>query len=313
MSDMDALIAERERSWLDHPIIMECAILPTRTVKDAVARTMLASRKARASISFWADPLTGKSSCIQAIVKAVLNKYPGAGILSLESVEDTNQAEGRLLTSILTSINFAHRVDRELAGKRDQVKRSLIAMSGPERRIFIIIDEAQEITDDEYGWLKAVINGLCTSGIKVCTILFGQRELVTRKAELKANGRSDLYERFLKGLMEFRGVRAQADMDAICDALDCHSEYPAGSGWTYTRFLFPRAYDSGFRFKSLSAMVWEKIKEHVPSTMLKKGLPMDVVAALIANLCLECRHVDAPSFVPTEPMINKALRAALRD
>lgn len=313
MTDMEALLVERERQWFDHPIILANAVLPTRSVKDAVARTLLAAIQARSSISFWADPVTGKSSCIRAIIKVLQKNYAGSGILLMEAVEDKSQAEGRLLISILKSINFAHKPHRELAEKREQVKRALIAMSGPGKRIFFIIDEAQEITDDEFGWIKAVINALSKSDIKVGTILFGQRELRERKEQLKANGRSDLYVRFLKGLREFRGVRVQEDLDVICEAMDRHSEYPSGSGWSYTQFLFPRAYDAGFRFKNISATVWERIRAMVPPSMLRKGLPMDVIASLLSHLCRDCQRLDAASFTPKEQAIDKALRAALAE
>lgn len=311
MSVANGVATDRDRYWDDHPIIVECAVLPTRAVKDAVARTLKMARKARSSIAFWADPLTGKSFCIQAIKKAIEEQFPGSGILMLESVEDTKQAEGRLLTSILKSIGFAHKVDRDLAEKRDQVKRALVALSGPTRRIFIIIDEAQEVTNNEYAWLKAVINGLSTSGIKVTTVLFGQRELQSRKTDLELNGRSDLSERFIRRLREFRGIRVEADWVAICEALDTHSEYPKGSGWTYTKSLFPLAYDEGFRFAGAAPVIWEKIRALVPSEMLKKGLTMEVMAAFLAELCLACRNLDDASFEIPVVLIDKAMKTAI--
>ncbi|AHX16259.1 hypothetical protein CH75_08920 [Dyella jiangningensis] len=312
MSVAKVMAPDRDEYWNDHPIIVECAVLPTRAVKDAVARTLQMARKARSSIAFWADPLTGKSFCIQAIRRAVEEEFPGSGVLMLESVEDTKQAEGRLLTSILKSIGFAHKVDRDLAEKRDQVKRALLALSGQARRIFIIIDEAQEMTNNEYAWLKAVINGLSTSGIKVSTILFGQRELQSRKTDLELHGRSDLSERFIRSLREFRGVRVEADWLAICEALDTYSEYPKGSGWSYAKSLFPQAYDSGFRFASVAPVIWEKIRALVPREMLKKGLTMEMMAAFLAELCLACRHLDDPSFEIPGTLIDKAVKVAMR-
>ena len=311
MFDMDALLAERKRSWDEHPIITESAIIPTRSVKDSVARVILISRKSRASIAFWADPVVGKSSCIKAVKKAIEERFPNAGILMLESVEDKQQAEGRLLLGILKSIGFAHKVDRDLAGKRDQVRRALISLSGTSKRLFIIIDEAQEVANDEFAWLKAVINGLCGVGIKVTTVMFGQRELIERRRDLQTNGRSDLCERFMKNLLEFRGVRVMKDLEVICQALDENSEYPVGSGWTYTMFLFPQAYRGGFRFVKIVPMLWDEFKTVVPTAMLNKGMPMEVIAAFIANLCLECKELDAPDFVMSDAMITKALKMAL--
>jgi hypothetical protein len=311
MNEMDLILNERKHSWDEHPIITESAVLPTRSVKDAIARVMLVARKARASNGWWADPVTGKSFCIQAIRKAVSERFPGAGILTLEAVEDKQKAEGRLLISILNTVNFAHKAARELADKRDQVKRALIALSGASRRIFIFIDEAQEVSNEEFGWLKAVINGLSEAGIKVTTVLFGQRELKDRRLELMTEGRSDLAERFMKHLLEFRGLRLQLDLKIICEALDKHSEYPTGSGWTYTQFLFPRAFADGFRFGGLVPAMWEHFKEVVPPPMLKKGLPMEVVAAFLANVCIACKDMDGPGLEIPVSVIDKALKQSL--
>lgn len=311
MTHIGELLAERQRSWLDHPIITESAVLPTRSVRDAVARVTRISRKARASIAFWADPVVGKSFCIQAIRKTVEKEFPGAGILSLEAVEDKQQAEGRLLVSILKSIGFVHKVDRDLAEKRDQVKRALIALSGHAKRIFIFIDEAQEVSNQEFAWLKKVINDLSGAGIKVTTIMFGQRELLRRKANLKADGRSDLSERFMKVMLEFKGLRKARDLTVVCEAMDQHSEYPEGSGWTYTRYLFPRAYDGGFRFAKMVPVLWDRLVALVPPIMLKQGLPMEVIAALMANLCIACKEQDGPDLAFDVKVVDRALVQAL--
>ncbi|WP_445143366.1 AAA family ATPase [Dyella sp. Tek66A03] len=311
MSDIELLLAERERRWLEHPVITESAILPTRPVRDASARITRLSRKARGSIAWWADPVTGKSYCIRAIKKVLERDFTGAGIVHFQAVEDQQQAEGRLLITILRAIGFSHKIARDLADKRDQVKHALIALSGDLRRIFIIIDEAQELSNKEFAWLKAVVNEVSEAGVRVTTILFGQRELQGRKNDLKTHGRSDLCERFMKVLLEFRGVRKERDFTVVCDAIDRLSEYPEGSGWTYARFLFPRAFDSGFRFVSVAPLCWEKIREIVPPVILKKGLPMQVISSFFAHLCMARADNDGPGMTFSPNDISKALGAAL--
>ncbi len=309
----DDILIERELNWFNHPILEEAAVLPTRPVRDAIARVLRISRKARSSIAFWAEPVTGKSFCIQAIVRELKRKFPDAGVVLLESVDDRKaQAEGRLLTQILTSIKYVHKIDRDLAIKRMQVNGALIALSGSARRIFIIIDEAQEVTDAEFVWLKAVINGLCAAGIKVMTILFGQRELVDRQTQLKQNGRSDLNKRFMDKLLKFHGLRSLKDLGAICESLDVKSEFPVGSGWCYTEFLLPKAFAAGFRFAAKRQLIWERMRVIIPPAMLNDGLPMDMVAAFLANIAIRCKCEDAPGFDLGEVTIDAALKDAIK-
>lgn len=304
----------RDRYWDDHPIILRNAVLPTRPLKDAVARVVDMAAKARGCAAFWANPLTGKSSCILAIERVIRSRFPEAGIVSLEAVKhDGPDSEGRLLSSILEEIDFAHPIHRDLAGKRHQVKRSLLAMSGEVRRIFIIIDEAQEVTNAEYGWLKAVINRLSKVGVKVSIIQFGQSELKGRKEELKRDGRSDLAVRFLKGLRQFSGLRSKADLDVICEAIDARSEYPPGSGWTYTRSLFPKAYTAGFRFAGLAPAIWGKINDLIPRSEINGGLSMSLIADFFGELCKLYRKNDASCLVVSDDAIGKALKQALLD
>lgn len=311
MTDIDAALAARERYWDEHPIVTETAALPTRAVQDAIARVMRLARKGRGSIAFWADPLVGKSTCIKALTRAIRDRFPGAGILHLEAVEDKQQAEGRVLLDILKSIDYAPKIERELAGKRDQVSRALLAHSGPAKHLFLIIDEAQEITNQEFGWIKAVINKQVRLGIKTTIVLFGQRELRKRRDEIAQNGRSDLGKRFLGYLREFRGARSKADLDVICVAMDERSEYPEGSNLTYTEFLFPRAYSEGFRFTQVASLLWETITTGVAASDLRKGLPMEIVAAFIANVCIFCKDKDQKGFTVPPEVAKKALQSAL--
>ena len=313
MTDIARLISERARLWESHPIITESAILPTRPVQKAVALVLAASRKARASLAFWADPLSGKSSCLRMIEATVIDRVKGCGVLTLEAVEDQQTAEGRLLVQILKAVKYAHKIDSTLAGKRDQVNRALIALSGEARHLFILIDEGQEFSNSEFAWLKAVINSLAREGVKVTTVIFGQRELRQRRSELYENGRSDLGERFMKKLIEFKRCRAADELRSILEAVDDKSEFPTGSRLTYTQLLLPQAYAEGFRLKTISEDVWIAFQEIVPPKVLGKGLSMEVIAATIAAVCRACRDSDAAGLSISASVIKAAVKESLND
>lgn len=310
MTTVDILV-ERERLWAMHPLITESAILPTRPVQSAVKRVLGLARKARSSMAFWADPVTGKSSCLRAIEATVLERIPGCGVLVLEAVEDSQSAEGRLLIQILKQLDYAHKIDSTLAGKRDQVHRALMALAGTAGHLFLLIDEAQEVSNNEFAWLKAVINGLSRKGLKVTTILFGQRELKKRRDQLYREGRSDLGERFMKMLIEFKKCCAESDLLTICEAIDCKSEYPVGSGWTYTQLLFPRAFRAGFRIRDLVPTLWAGLHDQMPRELLARGLPMELVASVIANLCLVAKDLDDADMSLSPELIGKAIKVGI--
>ncbi|MBU8977756.1 ATP-binding protein [Lysobacter sp. MMG2] len=308
------MIAQRESLWDDHPLNMQCAILPTRPAQDAAARVLGEGRKMRGSIAFWADPDVGKTSCLLLIQNTVLARFPGCGTLWLEPVEDRQQAEGRLLEEILRSINYAHRIEHTLAGKRDQVNRALLALAGPRRHLFILIDEAQEFSEAELGWFKAVINRLIRIRVKVCTVLFGQSQLKKLRQRLEDTGRDDLVSRFMDVLHEYKGCRGVDDLRVICDAVDRKSEYPAGSGCPYLQTLFPRAYAAGLRLTPLCDGLWTEIAKQLPRKQRLRGLAMKVVAKILAALMEHVRAHDAAELAwPSEdiaPIVKRSLEGA---
>lgn len=310
MITMKKVLKLREQLWDRHPIITESAILPTIPLQDVVARVLALSRKSRSSIAFWADPLTGKSSCILALEHELLARIPGCGVVILEAVEDRQTAEGRLLVQILRAIGYALPVERELASKRHQVTRALLALSGSARHLFLLVDEAQELANEEFAWLKAVINALALLGVKVTTVLFGQRELGARRGELMDKGRSDLGIRFMKSLVGFYGCRNRSDLTAILQALDNRSEFPENSGLCYTRFLLPKAHDGGFRAVLLADALWGAIEVAVPLTKRVHGAGMDIVAALLAQYFIHYRNADDTHFtIETDTVANVAKKA----
>lgn len=300
---LDEITALRDQVWDVHPIICERAVLPTLALKDVVGRVWNLGRKGRGSIAFYALPLSGKSSCADAIVVEMKRKKPGCGVLIFEVVGDKNQAEGRLLSEILNQINYAPKISRDLAGKRTQVHRALLALSGGPRHLFLIFDEAQELTSNEYAWLKSVINRLVRDTIKVTVILFGQVELKEKGIELRA-ARSDLEQRFMSTLNELNSLRSAKEALVPVEAIDENSEYPAGSRYTYTQLLLPKFYAAGGRLKAHHEDIWTQLKIFRNAGTVNV-VPMNVFASFIASLFILLRELDSAELVITPELLRK--------
>lgn len=301
--ELDEIIALRDQVWDEHPIITERAILPTPALKDVIGRVWNLGRKGRGSIAWYAHPLSGKSSCAEALVVEMKRKKPGCCVLIFEVVEDRNQAEGRVLSEILNQIDYAPRICRDLAGKRTQVHRALLALSGEARQLFLIFDEAQEVSGEEFAWLKSVINRLVRSRVKVTVVLFGQIELKDRRAELKKT-RSDLEKRFMAELYELKGLQGVEEFEVPLEAIDNKSEYPIGSGLTYTQLLVPRFYAVGGRLQNHVADIWQQLKR-LRLTGAGNMVSMSVVANYLANLFTHLRNLDSPDMVISPELLQQ--------
>ena len=280
----------RDQVWDEHPLIIERAVLPTLAIKDALGRIWGLGRKGRGSIAFYAQPLSGKSSCAEIVMVEMRRKKPGCGVLIFEVVEDTHPAEGRLLSEILNQIDYAPKIARDLAGKRTQVHRALLALSGEARHLFLIFDEAQELSCDEFAWLKSVINRLVRDRVKVTVVLFGQVELKEKRQQLKA-ARSDLEKRFMSTLNELKGIQNADELEPVLSAIDGASEFPAASGLTYLQLLLPRFYKGGGRLQTYRSQIWRELKkQRLPG--VGTVVAMASVAGYLANLFILLRDLD---------------------
>ncbi|WP_299347422.1 AAA family ATPase [uncultured Pseudoxanthomonas sp.] len=300
---IDEIMNLRAQVWDEHPLITETAILPTFAGKDVVARVWEVARKGRASIAFFAQPLSGKSTCTRLIAAEMKRKKPGCGVMVYEAAEDDRPAEGRLISDILNKMNYAPKIASDLAGKRTQLHRALLAMSGESRHLFLIFDEAQDLSCREFAALKSVINRLVRELVKVTVVLFGQVELKEKKKQLKA-ARSDLEKRFMAELLEFKGIQNAAELEPLLAAIDTRSEFPTGSGLSYLHLLLPRFYEGGGRLAGCGNLFWHELQQRrLPG--IGTVVDMSSVASFLASLVIHLRNLDCADLKNTPELLRQ--------
>jgi hypothetical protein len=226
-------------------------------------------------------------------------RFPGCGIVVHEAKSNTVCAEGNFVKDILHSMDYDGAIQRDLADKRNQIRRALYAAGIGAFHIIFIVDEAQELVEKEFRWLKEQGNWLARKGFRVTHILFGQEELLDVRDMLISSGRSDLVERFFSITCEFERIKKASDLLSMLVACDTCSEYPAGSGWTYTQFLWPRAFGSGFRLASQAKIMLDCFVRSSPMTRGRHGISMKHVALALSELADLTKDRDAPHFVPS--------------
>ncbi|WP_137915467.1 hypothetical protein [Rudaea sp. 3F27F6] len=169
---------------------------------------------------------------------------------------------------------FGWRALEPYCHKRDQTLRALYAYAAPRGHLFFIIDEAQEINELELCWLKAIINWLVRRDCRVTVVMFGQQELLILRDTLITNARSDLDVRYTSELYEFENIRDAKDLSVTFAACDESSEFPVGSGCSYSHFFWPLAFAHGFRLAPQAEMAWAAFVKASPNTRCKNGICM---------------------------------------
>jgi hypothetical protein len=322
MSIRETTQEQRDRLWEIHPLIHATARISTIPTLRAYKRIKMRARRARKSIAFWANPLTGKSYAIEVIVKLLRRDYPGCGIVSYEATSKSKNRDeitakeqvwvptslGGFIDSILDAVNFEPRHRRSLSDKKQQLKGVLYTLAAETGRLFFIVDEAQELIEAELCWLKEIINFLSKKHISVMIVLFGQEELKKRRQLLKTEGRSDLWIRFMAVLYEFAGIRNPEELRAFLKQCDDHSEFPEGSGLSYTHFLWPKAFEAGFRLTSCTKHLWDALTEVAPLSKTRKWIKMQWVAHAISEFADLTKNRDGTRFESTAQLWKTAVK-----
>lgn len=290
---------ENKDFWDSHPVVCAGAVLPTGPIGACIPLVIQQARLQRGSLALWARPFTGKSSFIRALKPVLRERFRGCGVVIHEAKSNQVAAEGTFIADILLSMDYQGKVPRDLPGKRNQIRRALFALGAERRHVIFIVDEAQELAMQELIWLKEQANWLTEKNFKVTTILIGQQELLDLRDEVLSNGRSDLIKRFFLNTLEFELIKKSADLAPLLAGCDDASEYPEGTGWTYTQTLWPLAFASGFRLSNEVDSFWSGFSAVSRMARGEVGISMDYVAGALSQLADMTLERDAEHFRPT--------------
>lgn len=78
----------------------------------------------------------------------------------------------------------------------------------------------------------------------------------------------------------FRGIRDRDELKAILHAYDSLAEWPEGSGTSFTKFFFPKAFEDGYRMSAHADELWKIFVELGPH---KRGYRLEVPMEHIAK------------------------------
>lgn len=305
----EAFFKMRDDLYEKHPAVTAKAVIPTPTVLRTYALVRHAARRHRRSLAFWAHPMTGKSFCITAMEALLRREFPECAVVVYEAKHNAEVAQGTFLEDILTEIDFELPVERSIPGKRKQVKHALYALAAAGSRIVIFVDEAQELHENELRWLKTVINWCAKRLTFVTIVLFGQQELIAMRDDIVAYGRSDLDVRYTQEMYEFEMIRNVTELRAVLIVYDDGSEFPEGSGISYTEFLWPLAFVGGLRLKDQADPLWAAFAALSPNGSLAEGVSMQWVAAAIAEVAEATKSEDSGSFTLSDSAWRDAVKA----
>lgn len=192
-----------------------------------------------------------------------------------------------------------------ISAKRNRVTEYLcqLAIDSGHRRILLFVDEAQNLHEDHYKWLVDIYNELDRRGVRMLVILVGQPELLHQRAAFQKAHKNQIVGRFMVHHFHFSGLCGPDDVRYCLQGYD-ETEYPEGSGWSFTRFFFPAAFDAHWRLTSTAEVLWESFQQiraecKLPGT---SELPMQYFTATVEYAL---RHFGSLDFDEEERIISR--------
>ena len=300
--------AEREMLLEYHPVKEREYILPTPMMERAysIIRDRVWAR--RTGAVFYATPRMGKTKCARATKDLLQDEFPRTFVSLLPARSSNRANDAHMYRLILEGENHA------LSGRANAYTLFDNALADIEvktksrggTQFVLLIDEIQVLNDFDLQQLVCFHNALELRKIKMTTISFAQPEIEHRRSALMASHSRQIIARFLSELVQYDGCSSSADLRRILKSYDEASEFPEGSGWSYTRFFFPVASAHGFALEKYAVPLWSELTK-AAGVGSNGMIPMEHTCLAIEYLLLEMRKQDCGPLVFDKEDIQAAV------
>lgn len=248
-----------------HPVLRSKIRLPTPSIRSAYDVLANTAFQRAPGCCFYAHPRFGKTEGISVLADQLAQSFPAMPIFSVSAAWHPRFSEltfmGELLTACTHVMASVGKVEQRRARLRNFMWTQ--AQTRNSDLIMLFIDEAQNWHEPELTTLRDLSNELAMEHkVQLIAVLFGTPELTSLRTALVQSGRIDLIGRFMIHQYEFRGVLTPEDLATIMSFYDDPevSEYPEGSGNSYSRLLMSQAYASGWRLQNEVETLWGQYK-----------------------------------------------------
>ncbi len=237
----------------------------------------------------YGTPRLGKSRAVKFwIVRLIEEKFGDALPFFRMLYKRHNYAsEARFFTEVLTSVGHHYTKVRDVDAALKRVVNFFCsrACNRGSNHVVLMIDEAQNMRDAEFGWLCNIQNEMDEKGYRLTIISVGSHELAYQHEVFTLGGDAHLMGRFMVRHARFHGIRSLDELAYVLNGYDEQTEWPEGSGYSYTKYFFERAFNAGLRIKNTAEDLWKIYVELAPPNSRRfLEVPMEHIAKAIEYL-----------------------------
>lgn len=249
-----------------HPVVRKEYSLFTASIESTVDSVgAWIDQRAKGGVIFGPSQY-GKSNGLANWLQAELQRrLRGEVPLMFWSYEPSGSAS-QLHNKLRRAAGGGHPLRQKRDALSDLVEKLIArAYRSDARYTMIVIDEAQAMTEREWIWMvqlhsRAELEGIQLAVVPVISLQFNQRPY-----ELAHTGSAHASARFMLYEHQFHGMRSVEELRAVLLGYDEDSEWPAGSGTSYTAGIAPRPFEAGLRLSAYAAQLWTALFQNLPS------------------------------------------------
>lgn len=230
----------------------------------------------------------GKTKAIKYFLRQLLEERFGGPVpLNVWQRPFAFKSPSEFYGSILVALQYPVSQARQSAVRRlSLLAERLIASadSCASSEVFLIVDEAQGLTTQEWLWLLALQNNLDADGYSLCVFSIASHQLAYQFDLLSRTGNPHVAARFLVDQWRFPGVEGQDELAFILDGYDEDSEWPSGSGCSYLHHFAPQHFESGRRLADSAESLWKSLEALLPEDYRSPvSFPMKHIALAVED------------------------------
>lgn len=243
----------------------------------------------------------GKSSGVDNWLGSMLTERCGQSIPLIIWSHSESTAAGTLYSNLLRAASHGlAKAVRGSAQRKHQLIEKIVhlAFEGGGRFVVLVIDEAQGMTEREWLWLVEIHSLLEKERVRLTVISIASVQIFDQAIGLALTGGAHAAARFMLSQYRFSGIPSVEELEFVLMGYDSGTEWPNGSGISFTAGVAPTAWSNGFRMAECATLLWETMVNELPSGYSgPQEFPMKTIAQAGRNILLRIASGANPSMV----------------
>ena len=215
----------------------------------------------------------GKSRCVQYFLKAILSERFDLQmpIVIVNHLSEMQRSPRYFWRQILRATNFEFTENLMTSSRVDCgyiCKERFIALanSAEGNRVILLIDEAQDMSLNEWKLLVGLQNELDYSGYLLSVFSVGSHQMSYKHEYMAHSGNAHVASRFLAANTRFHGLQGCDELEYVLRGYDEGASWPAGGQISFHQHFSPASFSSGKRLADCAPKLWRALGELLPQT-----------------------------------------------